>query len=425
MVENIFVNYRRGDDAGTVGRLFDRLEQAFGRDAVFMDIEGHIKPGDDYVEVLRSQIARCDILLAVVGPRWLTITDIDGRRRLDNPEDWVRVEIVTALEAGATKRVIPVLVAGAQMPNAGDLPDDLKPFARKQAVRLTLERFNQDAKSLVSEIERMRANMAIARMTERKADQAASTTGQSDGGVKLFARREILGKRSHATFGFLLGAAALLASITYVLINAYGTFQAGQKTQGSTETAEHRTTSGLVAKNSAGDATGEANVETDRPISGGRQKSLPSPASGEGVVGTSLRIEPQGAAPSQRPPPLHAPLSIRVDGGNQAGAAAHVRYALRSVKGISNDGQSQPRAALRLTASFGRDESDCGWRQTADIGYEFVDLATGGIIATGRSHGAICIAGQPREIDLDMETVRAAAQDLARRLEDQLKPILK
>jgi WD domain, G-beta repeat/TIR domain len=170
----IFLNYRRGDDAGTVGRLFDRLEQTFPRDQLFMDVEGHIKAGDDYVDVLRRQVGECDVLLVVIGPRWLTITDETGRRRLDNPDDWVRVEIVSALQAGVKKRVIPVLVPGAEMPRAEDLPGDLKPLARKQAVRVTLERFKADAQGLVTQVTGVLVDLEAARAAASVAEQAAA-----------------------------------------------------------------------------------------------------------------------------------------------------------------------------------------------------------------------------------------------------------
>jgi TIR domain len=179
MTGKIFLNYRRDDDAGTVGRLFDWLEQAFGNDRIFMDVEGHIKAGDDYVEVLRAQVAACDVLLAVIGPRWLTIADDNGRRRLDNPEDWVRVEIVSALEAGAAKRVIPVLVPGGEMPRADDLPAALGPLARKQAVRITLERFKADAQGLVSQIISVLADLEATRAASA-AERAKAEAAQRD-----------------------------------------------------------------------------------------------------------------------------------------------------------------------------------------------------------------------------------------------------
>ncbi|MEQ1717347.1 MAG: TIR domain-containing protein [Hyphomicrobium sp.] len=183
MSGKIFLNYRRGDDAGTVGRLFDRLEQAFGEDAVFMDVAGQIKAGDDYVEVLRAQVDQCGVLLAAIGPRWLTIVDENGRRRLEDPDDWVRVEIASALKAGIVKRVIPVLVPGGEMPRAEDLPEDLKSFARKQAVRVSLEQFKSDAQGLVTQITGVLADLekqAAASAAERAATKAAEEQREAE-----------------------------------------------------------------------------------------------------------------------------------------------------------------------------------------------------------------------------------------------------
>lgn len=170
MTGKIFVNYRRGDDPGNTGRLYDRLEPEFGRDRLFMDVEGHIRGGDDFVDVLKAQVAQCDVLLAVIGPRWLTIADEQGRRRLDNPDDWVRVEIASAI-VGA-KRVIPVLVGGADIPRAEYLPDDLKPLARRQVIRITLERFNADAQGLVSQIKVVIAEAETGRHAATEAERA-------------------------------------------------------------------------------------------------------------------------------------------------------------------------------------------------------------------------------------------------------------
>jgi hypothetical protein len=82
MSGKIFLNYRRGDDPGNTGRLYDRLEPEFGTGQLFMDVEGHIKGGDDFVEVLKAQVAQCDVLLAVIGPRWVDEKDEQGRLRL-------------------------------------------------------------------------------------------------------------------------------------------------------------------------------------------------------------------------------------------------------------------------------------------------------------------------------------------------------
>jgi hypothetical protein len=109
------------------GRLHDRLAQTFGRDKLFMDVD-HIPAGTDFVAHLNSQVAECDVVLVVIGPNWLGVKDESGGRRLDNPDDFVAIEIAAALARDI--RVIPVLVDGARMPKASELPDSLKPLAR-------------------------------------------------------------------------------------------------------------------------------------------------------------------------------------------------------------------------------------------------------------------------------------------------------
>ena len=126
MAGNIFINYRRGDDPGFTQALYSRLEQAFPSESLFMDVD-NIAPGLDFVQVLNEQVARCDVLIAVIGKNWLGAAD-EGERRLDNPDDFVRVEIESAL--AQKKRVIPVLVNDASMPRSTELPEGLKPFAR-------------------------------------------------------------------------------------------------------------------------------------------------------------------------------------------------------------------------------------------------------------------------------------------------------
>src|SRR5262245_44188763 len=138
MSGRIFINYRRGDDAGSAQALLFRLEAAFSSDQLFMDIDS-IEPGLDFVRVLEDKVDGCDIFLVVIGPHWLEAKDSQGSRRLDNPNDFVRIEIESGLKHG--KRIIPVLVNSAEMPGAEHLPESLKPLARRHAVRLTHERF--------------------------------------------------------------------------------------------------------------------------------------------------------------------------------------------------------------------------------------------------------------------------------------------
>jgi hypothetical protein len=116
MAGKIFISYRRDDSIGTAGRLHDRLAQAFGRNNLFMDVE-HVPAGVDFVDHLHSQVAACDVFLAVIGLNWLNAKDDEGRRRLDNPDDFVTIEIAAALARNI--RVIPVLVDGARIPKDG------------------------------------------------------------------------------------------------------------------------------------------------------------------------------------------------------------------------------------------------------------------------------------------------------------------
>lgn len=151
MAGKIFINYRRGEDAGFAQALFGRLEQAFRPEQLFMDVDS-IEPGLDFSRVLNEQVAQCDVMISVIGKGWIDARDEVGNKRLDNPEDFVRIEIESALEQN--KRVIPVLVGQAIMPRADQLPDTLKPLVARHAVRLTHERFRPDADGLINALQR-------------------------------------------------------------------------------------------------------------------------------------------------------------------------------------------------------------------------------------------------------------------------------
>lgn len=146
----VFISYRRQDSAGHAGRLFDRLLERLGREHVFMDVAG-IEAGVDFVHTINSAVGSCQLLLAVVGPEWLKTADGAGRR-LDDPADFVRIEISAALQRDI--RVIPVLVGGASLPSADLLPADLASLARRQAVELRDARWDSDTAELVGTIER-------------------------------------------------------------------------------------------------------------------------------------------------------------------------------------------------------------------------------------------------------------------------------
>jgi len=147
MAGKIFINYRRDDSIGMAGRLHDRLAQTFGRDKLFMDVD-HIPAGADFVAHLNNQVAECDVVLAIIGPYWLRAKDKAGQRRLHQPDDFVAIEIAAALARDTL--VIPVLVDAARMPKESDLPDTLKPLARRQAVEVRHAHFGHDAEALIA-----------------------------------------------------------------------------------------------------------------------------------------------------------------------------------------------------------------------------------------------------------------------------------
>jgi hypothetical protein len=167
----IFINYRRGDEPGFAGRLFDRLEQTFEPNQVFIDVD-NIPPGHDFVSVIESEVAKCDVLLAIIGRGWLAAADETGARRLDNPDDFVRIEIESALRQG--KHVIPVLINSAEMPRPDELPEMLKPLSRRNAVRLTHDRFKADAQEFVKFLEEALRKAERVRRIANMAEQQAS-----------------------------------------------------------------------------------------------------------------------------------------------------------------------------------------------------------------------------------------------------------
>lgn len=150
-MSGVFISYRRDDSAGHAGRLFDKLAARLGADQVFMDVDA-IVPGQDFGKVIEERIARCDMMIVIIGREWLTCTDASGRRRLDDPEDFVRGEIAAALRRGLA--ILPVLVEGTTMPAAAQLPADLILLTARQAVTLTHARFDSDVQDLLDAAER-------------------------------------------------------------------------------------------------------------------------------------------------------------------------------------------------------------------------------------------------------------------------------
>jgi hypothetical protein len=148
----IFISYRRHESKDFAGRLYDRLVDRFGESRVFIDVVT-IELGVDFAKEISRALAACEVLVAVIGPAWLTVTDGRGQRRLDDPDDIVRLEIGAALARDV--RVIPILVEGAMMPARQDLPDSLADLARRNALPIRHESFRSDTARLVTAIERV------------------------------------------------------------------------------------------------------------------------------------------------------------------------------------------------------------------------------------------------------------------------------
>ena len=147
----IFISYRRDDSEGQAGRLYDDLARTFGDSSVFMDVAA-IEPGLDFRKVIDHNVASCGVLLAVIGPGWLDAKDETGQRRLDNPMDFVRLETASALKRDIP--VVPVLVRGARMPRADQLPPDLAELAYRNGLELTHARWDSDVEILVKALHR-------------------------------------------------------------------------------------------------------------------------------------------------------------------------------------------------------------------------------------------------------------------------------
>jgi len=142
----VFLSYRRSDVGGYAGRLTDALSTRLGARNVFQDVTA-IAPGQDFTVALDEALGRSDAVLAVIGPGWLTAADAAGASRLAQPDDYVRRELSRALERGAL--VVPILVGGALLPSADQLPAELAGLAQRQAVALRDESWHQDVDGLL------------------------------------------------------------------------------------------------------------------------------------------------------------------------------------------------------------------------------------------------------------------------------------
>jgi hypothetical protein len=219
----IFVSYRRQDSSHQAGRIFDWLENHFGRDAVFKDVDS-IPLGVDFRKVLTDRVASCDVLVSLIGDNWLTTTGSTGERRLDDVNDFVRIELEAALQRGVP--VIPVLVGIAPVPPAADLPPGLKDlsFRNGMAVRPDPD-FRTDVERLARGIEHVLV-----------ADRTSTLDGQR---AKVPVARPLgprveLGRRSRV-LAVVLSLIALTAGITAYVRRGVPTEEAARPAPGPAE----------------------------------------------------------------------------------------------------------------------------------------------------------------------------------------------
>lgn len=168
----VFLSYRRDDTAAYAGRLYDRLVAHFGADQVFIDID-QIAPGEDFVDVINQKVSETRALAVLIGRHWLDAADAEGKRRLDDPEDFVRLEVKAALDRGL--KVIPVLLGGATMPRAQQLPEALAPLSRRNAIEISDTRFHHDVGRLIEALEKQVAAPAAAPAAPPPRDEVQET----------------------------------------------------------------------------------------------------------------------------------------------------------------------------------------------------------------------------------------------------------
>lgn len=206
----IFISYRRDDSAAYAGRLYDRLSSHFGRDHIFVDID-HIEPGEDFVEIIQKKLGAVDVAIVLIGKQWLDITDSAGQRRLDDPDDFVRLEIAAILERKI--RAIPVLVGGAVVPKSSQLPDSLAPLVRRNAFEISDGRFHSDVDKLIQALEKLLRNQ----LTESpKRSNLEITLPSHDKFLKQTNLFEKIKTRNHISKALLLST--LLAILIYLVV---------------------------------------------------------------------------------------------------------------------------------------------------------------------------------------------------------------
>lgn len=185
--DKVFISYRRTDSQPTVTALRQTLERHVGPDRVYQDVTG-IDPGEVFPDVLRAELVRARVVIAVIGPQWLTVADKWGQRRLDKPTDWVRIELAESL-ANPQVTVIPLLVEGATMPSVAEgteaLPEPLVPLVSRQAVNADHDNWDRSLQPLIDEILALLGAPPAGEAPTTPASVAVTQTATGDGNIVL------------------------------------------------------------------------------------------------------------------------------------------------------------------------------------------------------------------------------------------------
>jgi TIR domain len=206
----VFLSYRREDTGGHAGRLYDALAGRFGADNVFMDVDT-IDLGVDFAETVKSAVSACDVTIALIGREWLTAADPDGRRRLDDPQDFVRLEVEGALASDAV--IVPTTVEGASIPGEDELPPSLAPLALRQGIELRDTAWHEDVDRLSRRLLRV--------ADKRSKDRAVAPTAPRP------SRLRALGLRGRRLAAAVLVLAALVGGALAAIVALGGSGGAG------------------------------------------------------------------------------------------------------------------------------------------------------------------------------------------------------
>ena len=272
ILADIFVSYRRSDAAGHCGRLVDELEKAFPGSKIFRDLES-IEAGTDFVQAIETAVGSCVVLLAVIGPRWLSATNSAGERRLELADDFVRHEITTALQRKI--RVIPVLVDGASPVTAKDLPAAIGGLSRIHAHELSEKRWDYDVEQLLRILKR------IPSLSAEAAASAAPASNRTGGAPR-------------ARLALAVGAVIALVTLTLGLVSYW------RRSAGASEppVTPERSRSAVTRPSQP-----ESTAPTGKPLESA--KAVPAPTASPPKV--ALKVVPNTRA-SDRAWPVYANL---------------------------------------------------------------------------------------------------------------------